>query len=273
MKLKLLQCLILGSLALTANCLAKRPELDAVFWGNLSHKTNIALRPSYVGEIRVSAWLDGVKIAELAVPPSAAPAASRFILKVPIDDGVEPRLPGCARRGERIRLMVRNASLNLEYEINETENNTGLSLPTTKGSITVQNISLDQDLGGASPLMARYAFWKAQRGFQTDLLDSESDSDSDGMSNFAEFLANTDPQSGSDTLRIRSIRHGQSVTSLNVGPIKASRRYVVFCSRTMLADDWQKAGDFSATADAPDQWIDHLSPDPALFYRVEVVLQ
>jgi hypothetical protein len=252
---------------------AKRPELDAVFWGSVAHQGTAALRPAYLGEITVSAWQNGVKLAELAVPPSAAPAASRYVLKVPIDDGVEPRLPGTARRGERVIVKIRNATLNLEVESTQTTGTTGLLIPTTKGAITVQNLSTVDFLGGASPLMARYAFWKAERQFQVDVLDPDADTDGDGMSNFAEFLANTDPQSGSQLIRILDVLHKQDVSSVKVGPVKSGRLYTLWCSASLVAGDWQRVGTFTASADEAHHWFDHVSTQNGLFYRLEVTVQ
>ena len=161
----------------------------------------------------------------------------------------------------------------MEYEVNETEANTGLSLSATKGLISVQNISLDQDLGGATALMARFAVWRAEINFQPDILDPNSDADGDGMSNYAEFLANTDPHAGSSVLRIQQIQRAAGVSSIKVGPVKQSRIYSVYSSKTMLPGDWQKIGEFTPTADADFRWHDHVSAETKLFYRVEVNVQ
>ena len=263
--------------ALTVTCAhAKRPELDAVFWGNLTHNGGSPLRSSFLGEFTVTAWLNDVKIAELALPPSASPDPSRYVLKVTMDDGANPRLPSTARAGERIKVKIMKKIQDEDdwlyetYEVNETEAGPGLSLSSTKGAITIQNLSLDEDLGGASPLMARFAVWRAGINFQPDILDPNSDADGDGMSNFAEFLANTDPQSNSSVLRIQQIQRAAGVASIKIGPVKQSRAYTVWSSKTMMPGEWQKVGEFSPPADADFRWHDHVSPEAKLFYRVEV---
>lgn len=264
----------LAALALTVQSAAgKRPELDAVLWGNLTHAGGTPLRPAFLGEITVSAWLDGVKIAELAVAPSASPNPSRYLLKVPMDDGAEPRIKGTARSGERIRIRVKNVPLNLEHEIVETKSAAGFSLPQIKGAITIQNISLTEDLGGASPLMAQFAVWRAAINFQPDILDPHSDPDDDGMSNYAEFLANTDPESGASVLRIQQIIRSSGVNSLRIGPVKSGRRYSLLSSKTLLPDDWTIVVQFTATADEESRWQDHVSSDTQLFYRIEPHVQ
>lgn len=267
-------CVFLSLLLITVtSASAKRPDLDAVFWGNLTHNDTTPLRPGYLGQIVVSAWVDGVKLAELAVPPSADPNPSRYVIKVPLDDGVDPQLPGTARAGDRVKIRVRNVDLDVEYEVNETENITGLSIPAIKGTVVTQNLSLDQDLGGVLPVMAQFAVWRAEIDFQPDILDPDSDADNDGVSNFDEFLANTDPRSGSAHLHIRQVRRGQGINSLRFGPVKHNRTYQLLASPTLQEGDWQTVAEISPSEDADALWQDHLTLQQPLFYRVEVRLR
>lgn len=256
---------------------AKLPELDAVYYGDVFHNTNQDLIPTFTGEIIVSAELNGVQIASVAVPFGD----NAFVLKVPLDDGHVPRLPGTARFGEPIRVFIENTVEQLKFQVNETEI-TPLSISPVKGDIQNQAFRVDEDLDGSeAPEMDGYAIWKPgflESGNGFNPLDPFSndalrDNDLDGLTNLEEFLADTDPLSPHSRFEILQVVRGAGVNSIKFGPIRLSRRYYIYAGGAPGGPPWLEVGSYAPAADSDFAWFDHLSEVSALIYKVSVELE
>lgn len=258
-----LPLLLVGSLSS-----AKIPEPDAIFFGPVKHNGGTLLVPQNAGDYVVLAKLNGVTIAQA----SMAAISSQFVLKVPVDDGQEPRLTGMARGNERVRVYLRRVSDGLEQESTESSGSGGLLIPTERGALTemVAGLNFSSDFGGMAPGFAPFGDWA--EGFGVAAYPPSTDSDGDGYTNLQEFAAGTDPTSGSSTFQILEVRRANGVSSVKFGPILLSREYGLWCNNTLAGTGWTRIGTISPNAAAPHRWFDHLTPEgtPHLFYRLTV---
>jgi hypothetical protein len=224
--------------------------------------------PGSAGEIVVSAKLNGATIAQASLPAMS----SDYVLKVPIDDGQEPRLTGTARGGERVRIYVRSVSLNVEYEATQS-GGLGLVVSSIRGDIQPQDLTVTGSLGGLPPPFAGFGPWAG--GFGIDPSGANLDSDGDGSTNLEEFVSGTDPTSMNDHFQIFEIRQAGGVTSIRYGPIRLSRAYSLFCSPDLSPSSWVKLSEDVPNITAPSLWRDHIPPQgtPEIFYKLEVDVQ
>jgi hypothetical protein len=95
----------------------------------------------------------------------------------------------------------------------------------------------------------------------TGLNGSEGDADSDGSTNFQEYIAGTDPQNPSSILRLYA---GQK--SLTFQAV-AGKSYSVFYKTNLSQPTWLKLVDIAAEAEGP-KIIPDTSIDPVRFYRI-----
>ena len=87
--------------------------------------------------------------------------------------------------------------------------------------------------------------WEAGYGFGTNnLADAALDSDGDGMSNYAEYLAGTNPTNSASYLRVEGPVLGGG-TTVSFGAV-SNRTYSVLYSDSLGAPVWQKLGDIQA---------------------------
>ena len=254
---------------------AKLPEPDAVFWGTVKHQTNVDLNPAQTAEIAIVAKLvvNGTP-QDVVAQTVLAPSQNNYLLKVPMDDGKEPRLPGTVRAGEKIRIYVRNIRKSpvTEFESNETEV-TAITIDNARGTVTSKNIVVDEDLEPGVALMARFVTWRSGFSVVPTTTPATADSDGDGTSDLHEYLADTDPTSATSKFQALEIRHTATVNSVRFGPVKLSRRYTVFCSPSLSMPDWQPIGTVRVSIASADKWFDHVIPPGTgekLFYRVAV---
>ncbi len=259
---------VLAFFAYASLCKGKLPELDAVYWGTAYHRTSQSLVPASTGQIVIQAKLSGVTIAQSVMTAGS----NAFVLKVPMDDGVDPRLPGTARFGERVHIIIRNTVQGIEYETTVSAG-TGLSLPTVKGAVTPQNLAVTGNLAATQLGIQSFALWTSNfSGGGVDLNDPNLDSDGDGVSNYQEFLAGTDPLDRNDRLQILEMKYLNGVTSIRFGPIKLSRIYTIYSSPDLTV--WTKVVDIVPNVAAASRWHDHaVNGAKSLFYKVEVGIQ
>ncbi|MFZ4764095.1 MAG: hypothetical protein ACOYMN_04005 [Roseimicrobium sp.] len=248
--------------------MAKIPEPDAIFFGPVKHNGGVLLVPENTGDFVIIARLNGVTIAQTTLDA----LSSHFVLKVPVDDGQEPRLTGMARGNERVRVYLRRTSDNLEQETNESSGSNGLLIPSERGALTelVAGLNVTSDFGGMAPGFAPFGTWA--EGFGIMAYPSATDSDGDGQTNLQEFIAGTDPTSGGDAFRVFEVRRANGVSSIKFGPVLLSREYGLWCSDNLSGESWSKIGTITPNAPADFRWFDHVTPEgtPHLFYRLSV---
>ena len=114
--------------------------------------------------------------------------------------------------------------------------------------------------------------WEVRHGLNPNSsADAQFDSDTDGMSNLAEFLSGTDPQTATSVLRLELLSVDPN------GPIlrfiaQADRAYSIQLSDSLSPSAWRALADISAEPTMREiAVIDSVSPlaeRPARFYRV-----
>lgn len=242
---------------------ARLPDPDTIYWGELRHRSGVALVPLVSEQIMVIARLDGVTIATFAVEPGT----SVFVLKVPMDDGEADRLPGSARRGERVRIFLRSNPLDSEYETNESADHGGLLVAGSKGEVLYQDLSVAADLSSGSD--EAMAMWLAYYGLPEN--SGLIDSDSDGFTNAEEFAAGTDPTDPNDFFRILEVLRTAENDLIKFGPVRPGRLYTLWCSETLDAGDWSDIGQIVPEVSAESFQVGHPAPAaPRMFYRLQV---
>ena len=255
--------IVLIFLAVCSPLSAKLPELDAIFWGQVRHKTNQPLVTGSSGNIVIVAKLNGLTVAQKSLPAGS----SQFMLKVPMDDGLSPRLPGTARAGERVRIYVRSNSLAVEQEAAESASAGGFALSSTKGDIVSQVLSVSADLSdsmtGAMPA------WLVGFGLPAD--SANLDTDADGTPNGAEYAADTNPTDHSQVFRIIEVTKSAGNNFIKFGPIRPTRHYTIWCSQSLGSGSWSSIG--QVTPGTSGDWFLFGHPTPnasSVFYRLEV---
>lgn len=247
---------------------AKLPELDAVFFGRVLHKNTEPAVPNLANQLAVVAKLNGIEIARATLNPGS----SQYLLKIPLDDGFDPRLPGTARPQERIRFHVLKPSDNSEQEVAESVS--GLFLSSVKGDVRALDLRISGDLGLPSgPNSDVLKQWADQYGLNYLSITQTSDFDNDGVPDLDEYTAGTEPNNGSSKLQVIQTVHNNGVTSVQYGPVRVGRLYRIYFSATMAPGSWAEVGSASPTEDAASRWFDHVTTVNPGFYRITVVTQ
>jgi hypothetical protein len=90
--------------------------------------------------------------------------------------------------------------------------------------------------------------WEAAHGFATNnAADAQFDSDSDGQSNFGEYLAATDPRDSESFLKVEKLFtvNGQTAAVLQFNAV-SNKTYTVQSRGTLIVEAWGKATDIVA---------------------------
>lgn len=257
-----MQRILLIFLFCAASAFAKLPELDTIYYGLVRHNTSQPLVPLVAEQIVVIAKLNGVTVATSSV----APGASAFVLKVPMDDGLAPRLLGTARAGERVRIYLRSNTLNSEFETTESAGASGLPLAATKGDILAQTLSVTSDLSGGVQGMPVFL---ASYGLSTG--SGSLDSDGDGATNAAEYAAGTNPTNQAEVFKILEVTRSGGNNFVKFGPIRPSRLYRIWCSENLAPSGWSDIGQVTPGVTGDYFLFGHASPASSnLFYKLEV---
>ena len=101
----------------------------------------------------------------------------------------------------------------------------------------------------------------------------DQDSDGDGISDWLELLAGTDPGLGTSLLRIKQMRlDAQRRPVVDLATV-AGKRYQLWRRDTLKDGNWQKVGaEFVATGSASSQVVDTLPTNATQgFFLLEVV--
>lgn len=262
-------CAFAAALA-SSTAFARLPEPDGVWWGAMTHNNGQALVSSGGSPISVIAKYNGVIVAQNPVPSGS----TTYVLKVPLDDGLDPRVPGTVRFGERVRIFLKNTATNVEYEALETRSGPTIngSIVSGRGVVYSLNLNVPENLSTGAALMAAFGVW-AQGYPAVNPSTANRDTDGDGMTDFQEFLSDTDPSSAGNSLRILQIARSPGVNSIRFGPLRLGRVYSIYQTATLSNPVWQKIGEVTPNASAFSTWFDHVSATPPGFYRVEVGIQ
>lgn len=245
----------------------KLPEPDAIYFGTAKHNGGATLYPSGT-EMVLRAELNGVQIATATINSNGT-----FVLKVPVDDGQEPRIQGAARGNERVRVFLRNTDLSLETEVNESSG-LGVVVPNLRGDLTDTDFTVAGDFGGLPPPPPGFDEFMGGYGFAGIPGEMNLDLDGDGFSNVEEFITGTDPTSGAAAVRIMDIVNSGNVTSVQFGPVRISRLYRIWCSEDLASQSWNEVGQVRPTLEADFRWFDLLNEGQQhLFFKVEVELE
>ncbi|MCS7337992.1 MAG: thrombospondin type 3 repeat-containing protein [Verrucomicrobiae bacterium] len=250
--------------AAVATALALVPEPDAVVYGGLFHRFNQPLIPSSPGEVSVIAQLNGATIASTVVTPGA----NYFLLRIPMDDGIAPRLPNTASPGDTLRLMVSNTVTGVVFDTGQI-----CTLPAERGPVMPKDLTVDANVAGVAPDSNGDGipdYWAAYFGFSPTAPIANADTDGDGVSNYSEFVAGTnplDPQSRF-ALGVALGEGAPAKLNLTFGPVKTYRRYTILVSDSP-AGPWTEAETIQPLSGEPQTLavpIDETAP--ARFFRI-----
>ncbi len=257
----------LSLLLLVSLSSAKLPEPDAIYFGTAKHNGGATLYPSGT-EMLLRAELNGVPVASATINPDGT-----FVLKVPVDDGQEPRIQGAARGNERVRVFLRNTDLSLEAEVSESVG-LGVVVPNLRGDLTDTDFTVTGDFGGLPPPPPGFDEFMGGYGYTGIPGEMNLDLDGDGFSNVDEFITGTDPTSGTAAIRVLDIINNGNVTSVQFGPVRISRLYRLWCTDDLGVNGWSEVGQLRPTTNADSRWIDLLNEGQQhLFFKVEVELE
>lgn len=112
--------------------------------------------------------------------------------------------------------------------------------------------------------------WEAANGLQTNAPDAGVDSDLDGQSNRAEYVAGTDPQDPSSFLKVQQITGGPATLQFNA---VSNRTYSIQFKSALDAASWQKLTDVVARATNRLETVVDPQVAPGRFYRLATPAQ
>ena len=101
---------------------------------------------------------------------------------------------------------------------------------------------------------------------------AETDSDNDGMSNYAEYIADTNPTNGSSRLSIQSLSGGTNRAVFFRS--SANRKYTLYYSTNLIAGAWTNVPSQTGVSGSGgvDVFTDSLPAAASCFYRIGVSL-
>lgn len=274
--------ILLGSILLFASAPwrvdAKIPEPDTILVGSVAGTggSAVASRPGQTVVVR--AVVDGATLASAEIP---ADGDGRFVLRVPMDDGVAPRLTGTAKSSDRIRVVVENAAAGLSLEAEETKAG-GIEIPAGRGNVMALSFSVAGDIvvddinANGIPDEWEIRYSTPRNGFAALSLardDGALDNDGDGFSNREEWIAGTDPQNTESVFVCTSIEQDGDELRISFTPLVGNRLYSLrrATSLTLPEKDWTTIATLRTDNDAESYtWTLPLPAGNSGFYRVNV---
>jgi hypothetical protein len=260
-----------GALLCAELAVAEIPEPDAVIYGSVRHRFSEALTPSATDHLSVIAKVNGAILAECALPPGT----DTYLLRVPMDDGCEPRQPNTAKAGDQVRLFVRDNHSQREYECLESCT-APWRLPQGRAPLVALDLAVEANVSGTagdSDGDGMPDYWEVRYGLDAMRVNGADDADGDGMTDLNEFLAGTNPQSGESKLVILLEREpgNQTGLQLTISPAISDRTYSIQVSTT-ASGTWSDHQTLRPTQTGDYTLPLMAQPDTqSLFFRVAVV--
>jgi hypothetical protein len=250
---------------------AEVPEPDTVIHSKVQHRFGEALTAAAPGQLSVVAKVEGTALAEYLLPPGT----DAYLLRIPMDDGREPRHPHTARSGDRVRFFIRNHASQRDHECVESHAAPWL-LPQERAPLAALDLSVEANVAGAATDTEGDGlpdYWEHHYGLDPLRPSAGEDADGDGMSDRDEFRAGTNPRSADSKLLIAlEQRSGaQPDLRLTIRPALSDRTYSVRVSSS-IHGGWTEqvavrppvTGELTVPSTGP--------PAPApVFFRVAVV--
>ncbi len=263
----MLRCSLVLALTVGASVAwALIPEPDAVVYGQVYHRFNQPLRSTQPGGIIVIAQLNGATIATGVVQTST----NYFLLRVPMDDGAEPRLLNTAKPGDTLRILVSNTVTAVVYDTGQV-----CPLPQDRGPVVQMNLAVDANVVGVAPDSNGDGipdYWAAYFGFNPAAPIASMDSDGDGFSNYAEFVAGTDPTDPASRFVVAvALQQGAPARlNLSFGPVKTYRTYKVFVSDSPLGPWTEELMIQPASSEPQTVILPVVDTVPSRFFRISI---
>ena len=250
--------------------MAKLPEVDAVYYGRLFHEDTTPLFSSAEQAITLIAEVEGTEIAQFALPVNGS---NSYRLNIPMDDGQDPRIPGAARAGETLRIFLKNGSVaNSKVQVQETTI-TPFALSSERGDVERTDLSVAISITTVTGTDAAYEAWLASFPSPPENFGNPGvDSDGDGVEDFDEFIAGSDPLDSSDKLVVKIENRDEinNVSTLRYGPVTAGRRYQILCCSDL--ENWTEVNTEPIIPEesAESALYDHVTDSTSMFYILEV---
>jgi hypothetical protein len=194
------------------------PEPDAVVYGQLYHRFSQPLIPALSGELTVVAQVNGATLATTIVPPGT----NRFLLRIPMDDGLEPRQPNTAKGGDQVRVLILNNQTRTRFECVQSSSQL-CTLPAGRAPVVSMNLTIAGNVAGVAPDSNGDAipdYWGEHYQLDSAVTGGNQDTDEDGMSNLEEFIAGTDPTNAASLFTLG--------TSVATDPIQGQQLSLTF---------------------------------------------
>jgi len=246
--------------------LAFVPEPDGVIYGRVYHRFNQQLVPTQAGEISVMAQLNGTIIATATV----APGTNYYLLRIPMDDGAEPRLPNTAKPGDTVRVLLSNTVTAVVFDTGQM-----CPLPEERAPVVPLDVAVDANVAGIAPDSNGDGipdYWVTYYGFNPGDPVANLDTDGDGFSTYAEFVAGTDPTDPASKFAVSvAVDQGPPARlNLTFGPVKTYRTYTVLVSDSPVGP-WTEEQIIQPTSAEPQTVsLPIINTVPSRFFRISI---
>lgn len=272
-------CLAMASMTALA-VWAKVPEPDTIVSGTLRTigSDGVAVQSSGFNKIQVQAVVNGEVLSSVELSSTT----NSFVLRIPMDDGVSPRIPGTAKSSDQVKVVVVNDTEGIVAETQTTQME-NLEIPEERGSVISQEFMVDNVVLGDDPNGNGYPdSWKLQyatpsvAGVRPLLLgvnDSNQDNDGDGITNFGEYVAGTDPTDSASTFSIMDLTVTEDLISVRFGPVVQDRLYSLLYRKDFASKDgWIVIDQYRAMKSVAETTWETASRGEKGFYRLRVEL-